>query len=170
MRVVGIDPGLRLTGYACVHGDPWRPAITEAGVFRLDKVAKTADSAESVSARLVELERDIAELIERTSPDLVAVESMFSNPKHPATVIKMAHGRGVVLLAIRKAGVPLLELRPAEVKKSLTGSGQATKEQMQLSVQRFFKLPEPPKPADVADALAIAVTGMQRSAIETPSS
>ncbi|GJM19456.1 MAG: crossover junction endodeoxyribonuclease RuvC [Phycisphaeraceae bacterium] len=164
MRVVGIDPGLRITGYACVHGDPWRPSITEAGVFRLDKVAKTADSAESVSARLVELERDIAELIGRTKPDLVAVEAMFSNPKHPATVIKMAHGRGVVLLAIRKAGVPLLELRPAEVKKSLTGSGQATKEQMQLSVQRFFKLPEPPKPADVADALAIAVTGMQRSA------
>lgn len=166
MRVLGIDPGLRITGYGCVEGDPWRPAIVDAGVFRLDKVARAADDAETISARLLELDRDLRELIERVQPEAVAVEGMFTNLKHPGTVIKMAHGRGVVLLAVRRAGLPLIELKPAVVKKSMTGSGQATKEQMQASVQQLFGLPELPKPADVADALAIAVAGMQRAMVQ----
>lgn len=165
MRVLGIDPGLRITGYGCVEGDPWRPSIVEAGVFRLERAAKAADSADSISARLVELERDLRELLERVGPDAVAVEGMFTNLKHPATVIKMAHGRGVVLLAIRRAGLPLIELKPAEVKKSLAGSGAASKEQIQAAVQGLFALPRPPSPPDVADALAIAVTAMQRASV-----
>lgn len=161
MRILGIDPGLRITGYGCIEGDPIRPAIVEAGVFRL-MPSGDADSAESISARLVELERDLKDLIERVKPEAVAVESMFVNPKHPATVIKMAQGRGVVLLCIKKAGIPLIELKPAEVKKGFTGHGQASKEQMQAAVQRFFNLAEPPKPHDVADALAIACTALLR--------
>jgi len=161
MRILGIDPGLRITGYGCIEGDPIRPSIVEAGVFRLMPTGD-ADSAESISARLVELERDMSDLLERVRPEAVAVESMFVNPKHPATVIKMAHGRGVVLLCIKRAGLPLIELRPAEVKKGFTGNGQASKEQMQAAVQRLFNMPEPPKPHDVADALAIACTAAQR--------
>ena len=173
MRLLGIDPGLRVTGYGCVEGDPFRPRIVEAGVFRLARATVGAGaahgqtpgerrSAASISARLVELERDVVELLERTKPEAVAVEGMFAHPKHPATVITMAHGRGVVLLAIRRAGLPLIELKPAEAKKSLTGNGQAKKEQVQGAVQRLFGLADPPSPADVADALAIAVCALQR--------
>ncbi|MFT5424406.1 MAG: crossover junction endodeoxyribonuclease RuvC [Phycisphaerales bacterium] len=161
MRILGIDPGLRITGYGCIEGDPVRPSIVEAGVFRLMPTGD-ADSAESISARLVELERDLNDLLERVKPEAVAVESIFVNPKFPATAVKMAQGRGVVLLCIKKAGVPLIELKPAEVKKGFAGHGQASKEQMQAAVQRFFDMPEPPKPHDVADALAIAVIGAQR--------
>ena len=161
MRILGIDPGLRITGYGCIEGDPVRPSIVEAGIFRLTTAGK-AESAETVSARLLELERDLRELLERVQPEAVAVEAMFSNPKHPATVIKMAHGRGVVLLTIRKLGLPLIELRPAEAKKGLTGHGHASKGQMQDAVQRLFGLDKTPQP-DAADALAIAVVARQRS-------
>jgi crossover junction endodeoxyribonuclease RuvC len=82
--------------------------------------------------------------------------------KHPATAIVMGHGRGVLLLAVRAAGLDLIELKPAEVKKSMTGNGQASKVQMQEAVQQAFGLAEPPSPPDVADALAIARCAQRR--------
>jgi crossover junction endodeoxyribonuclease RuvC len=165
VRVLGLDPGLRLTGYACVTGDLIRPSLVEAGVFRLERAGRDLEPAESLAARLVELERDVLDLVERTRPDLAAVESMFSHPKHPGTVITMAHGRGVILLALRRAGVPIAQVRPAEVKKGLTGNGQAPKAQVQAAVQRLFDLPEPPSPPDVADAIAIAVAALRRAPV-----
>jgi len=161
VRALGIDPGLRLTGYGCVEPAPaMRTAragarIVEAGVFRLD--AKT-----SVSDRLAELSADLTELIERARPDLVAVEQLYAHYKHPATAIVMGHARGVILLAVRRAGLPLVELRPSEVKKAATGHGHAAKDQMQRAMQAEFNLPELPKPPDVADALAIALTALRR--------
>ena len=157
MRVLGFDPGLSITGYGCVTGDSIRPSIVEAGVFRL---TKSGQPVPPIGDRLVELHQDVVELIERVKPDLVAIEGMFAHKDHPGTVIKMAHARGVILLAARAAGV--VELKPAEVKKAATGSGRATKEQMQLSIQSMFNLPELPKPADLADALAIAACAHRR--------
>jgi crossover junction endodeoxyribonuclease RuvC len=151
MRVLGVDPGLRVTGYGCVEG-PEGTRLVEAGVIRL-----RAPTAEGVGARLVELERDLAGILERLAPALVAVEGLFAHPKHPATAAAMAHARGVILLQARRAGVRVLEVKPAAVKKALTGSGQASKPQVQRAVQARFGLPEPPRPPDVADALAIAV-------------
>lgn len=159
MRVLGFDPGLSITGYGCVEGDSIRPSIVEGGVFRLTKSGKPVPP---IGDRLVELHRDVCELLERVKPELVAIEGMFAHKDHPGTVIKMAHARGVILLAARAAGVEVIELKPAEVKKAATGSGRATKEQMQASVQSMFGLPELPKPADLADALAIAVCGLRR--------
>lgn len=163
VRVLGIDPGLRLTGYGCVEpargkGPKSTPAgarIVEAGVFRLD--VKT-----SISDRLAELERDLSELLERVKPELVGVEQLYAHYKHPATAIVMGHARGVILLAIRRANVPLVELRPNEIKKASTGYGHAAKDQMQKAMQFEFGLKEVPKPPDVADALAIALTAMRR--------
>ncbi|MFG0305329.1 MAG: crossover junction endodeoxyribonuclease RuvC [Phycisphaerales bacterium JB040] len=160
MRVLGIDPGLNITGFGCVEGEVLSETIVDAGVFRLAK-AGAADSAESLSARLVELERDLKDLIEELKPDAVAVEAMFTNPKHPGTIVKMAHGRGVVLLTIKRSGTPVIELPPAEVKKGIAGHGQAKKAQMQDAIMHLFRLAEPPQP-DMADALAIAVTALRR--------
>lgn len=160
--MLGIDPGLRLTGYGCVEGDPFRPAIAEAGVVRLQTTR--AGARASVSERLLELDRDVRALLGRIGPDVVAVEGLFTHRQLPETAIKMAHARGVILLAIGSAGLPLVELKPAEVKKSMTGSGRATKQQMQAAVQGFFGLADPPSPPDVADALSIAVCALRRSA------
>jgi crossover junction endodeoxyribonuclease RuvC len=160
MRVLGIDPGLRITGYACVEpGGRTGTRLVEAGVIRLAPAGK----APSVSTRLAELDRDVRALLDRLRPDLAAVEALFAHPTHPATAITMAHARGVILLAIAQRAIPLAELRPAEVKKSLTGSGRAQKSQMQRAIQAVFDLPKPPSPPDVADALAIAATALARA-------
>lgn len=161
MRVLGIDPGLTITGFGCVEGDAVRPAIVEAGVIRLTK----GKARPSVAERLVELDLEIRGVIESCEPDVVALEGMFANPKHPATVITMAHGRGVIMLAAQSMGVELVELKPAEVKKGMTGSGRATKEQIQTSVQHLFGLSELPTPADLADAIAIGVCGLRRGEV-----
>ena len=93
MRTLGIDPGLRLTGYACLEGRGTLPRIVEAGVFRLQDAGKGA-GAESVSARLAELDRDFRELLERVKQSVVAVESLFAHYKHPATAIVMGTSFG----------------------------------------------------------------------------
>lgn len=190
MRILGIDPGLRLTGYGCI--DVRAPSVesaarlVEAGVFRMSLEANTSldltssahaerlsgsavmkkrrMNAASVSARLVELDEDFREALDRLKPDFVAVESLFAHYKHPATAIVMGHARGVLLLAIRAAKVKLLEYKPNEVKKSLTGNGHAPKEQMQRAVQLRFGLADVPRPPDVADALAIALCAAGRVA------
>jgi crossover junction endodeoxyribonuclease RuvC len=175
MRIFGVDPGLRLTGYACLGCSPdapLTPTLIEAGVFRLaqrsttkDAAGVTTSTAASVSARLVELDRDFREALDRLKPDIVAVESLFAHYKHPATAIVMGHARGVLLLAIKHAGCQLVELKPNEVKKSLTGHGHASKSQMQSAVQSVFGLAEPPDPPDIADAIAIALCAATRSAV-----
>lgn len=160
MRILGIDPGLRITGYACLDGAGPRPSIVEAGVFRL---ATPGEVRRPIPDRLMELDADFRELLERTSPRVVAVEGLFAHYKHPATAIAMGHARGILLLAIRQRGLEMVELKPSEVKRSLTGHGLASKDQMQRAVQTYFGLPAPPKPHDVADALAIALCASQRA-------
>jgi crossover junction endodeoxyribonuclease RuvC len=157
VRILGIDPGLRVTGYACVDSAPVGAGrIVEAGVFRFGK--------SPVSDRLHELDTDFRELISRVEPGVVAIEGLFAHYKHPATAIIMGHARGVLLLAVRQAGLRLIELKPAQVKKSLTGFGQADKAQVQRAVQARFGLAEIPKPPDLADALAIALCGAEHAA------
>lgn len=161
MRVLGIDPGTRITGFGCIEGEPARPNIVEAGVFRL---APGSGKAPSVASRLLELERDMTELLERVQPKAAAVEALFTHYNHPATAVVMAHARGVILLTLKRAGIDAIELPPASVKRAMTGSGAAGKAQMQHAVASVFRLPAPPEPADVADALAIAFAAMIRTA------
>ncbi|MCA9298800.1 MAG: crossover junction endodeoxyribonuclease RuvC [Phycisphaerales bacterium] len=155
VRILGIDPGLRLTGYGCIEGPSEDPILLEAGVVRLDATTDISD-------RLTELDRDIGEVLERLRPSCVAVESLFAHYRHPATAIKMGHARGVLLLRIRQANLPLVELKPSEVKKSLTGHGHASKDQMQQAIRQVFGLETCPEPPDVADALAIALCAAGR--------
>lgn len=153
MRVLGIDPGLRLTGYAVIEfadADPEKPTLIEAGVFKFS-------DKHSVSARLVELERDLSELIERAAPAHGAVEALYSHYAHPMTGVVMAHARGVVLLTLRRRGLELVELPATEVKKSITGNGHASKAQVQSAVAMALGLGALPDPPDVADAIAVAL-------------
>lgn len=158
MRILGIDPGLRITGYGCVEAGLNGATLIEAGVLRFDR-----QKGRTVSARLVELHTDLRALIERINPTAVAVESLFAHYKHPATAISMGHARGVILLAVANAGVELIELKPNMVKKSLTGNGHAAKEQIQRCIQEVFHLSAPPSPPDIADALAIALCASHRA-------
>lgn len=156
MRYLGIDPGTRLTGYGCLAQSRGQVTIVEAGVIRLNE--KTP-----IHHRLCELEDDFRDLIDRTRPDAVAVEMLYSHYAHPATAIVMGHARGVILLVAQRKGLSLVELRPTEVKKSLTGHGHAKKDQIQRAIQDEFRLPALPKPPDVADALAIALCALRRA-------
>ena len=157
MRILGIDPGLVLTGYGCVDlgRNGHEPTLVEAGVLRLK--AKKA-----IPFRLQQLHGDLLQLIDELKPDRLVVEKLFSHYGHVRTAILMAHGRGVVLLAGEARGVPIDELAVTEIKKALTGNGHASKRQMQLAVMAQCNLREPPSPPDVADAIAIALCAARR--------
>lgn len=156
MRFLGIDPGTRLTGYGCLLQSRGSTTIVEAGVIRLNE--KTP-----IHHRLCELEDDFRDLLDRTKPDAVAVEMLYSHYAHPTTAIVMGHARGVILLVAQRKGLQLVELRPTEIKKSLTGHGHAKKDQIQRAIQDEFHLATLPKPPDIADALAIALCALRRA-------
>ena len=159
MRVLGIDPGLSLTGYGCLEltDGEHEPRLIEAGVLRLKSKAP-------MPFRLAQLHHDLGDLIEQLQPDLMVVEQLFSHYRHVRTSILMGHARGVVLLAAQLKGVELDELLPTEVKKAITGHGHASKIQMQQAIMVQCRLSELPSPPDVADAIAIALCAARRLA------
>ena len=149
-RVLGIDPGLNVTGYAVVDFGRGEPAIVEAGTIKTDPKA-------GMIARIGQIHADLSEVLAEMKPDLAAVEKLYSHYKHPRTSILMAHARGVVLLACEQAAVGVLDLEATRIKRNLTGNGHASKQQVQRAIQAVCKLPRLPEPPDVADALAIAL-------------
>ena len=150
MRILGVDPGLRITGYGVIDYRPLRPVLIDGGVIRLKPKTPLAD-------RLVELETELDALLEEYKPDVVAVEQLYSHYAHPRTAILMGHARGVILLVARRRGVRVEQFAANRIKQSLTGHGHASKAQMQRTIQSLWNLPAPPDPPDVADALAIAM-------------
>jgi len=158
VRVLGLDPGLSLTGYGCVAADPTSPAggrLVEAGVLRLP-------SRRPLAERLQALETDLAQVLDDLAPAVVAVESVFHHGRNPRTAIMMAHARGVLLLGAARRGLEVVELPPATVKRAATGSGRADKAQVQAAVAARLGLDGPPEPPDVADAIAIAFAAAAR--------
>src|SRR3954447_15530554 len=150
MRILGIDPGLRLTGYGVIDYAPMRPKLIDGGVLRLNIKTPIPD-------RLVELEVELDKLIDEHQPEIVAVEQLYSHYAHPRTAILMGHARGVILLVARRAGVQVEQYAANRIKQSVTGHGHASKHQMQSAIQSLWKLPALPDPPDVADALAVAL-------------
>ena len=153
IRILGLDPGTRLTGYGVIDArpdDPLRPVLVDGGVIRLDEKSALCD-------RLCELERELESLILEVKPAVVAVEEIYAHYNHPKTAIIMAHARGVMLLVARRNHLPVLEFAANRVKQSLTGHGHAGKESMQRAIQAQWHLAQPPDPPDVADALAVAL-------------
>ena len=159
-RVLGIDPGLRTTGYGAVTlaDGAIEPVLLEAGVIRLDK-------ALSLEERLGQLDRELDQLMDELGPTCLAVEKLYAHYKPPRTAILMAHARGVILLGAQRRGLQVEHLPSTEVKKAVTGYGHASKQQIQQSIATQLGLPEPPQPPDVADAIAIALTHGRRLAL-----
>ncbi len=156
LRVLGIDPGLHITGYGLVERRGRDFAVCEAGVIRLPVRA-------TMGQRLLTLHAELADLIATGQPDLVGVEKLYAHYAHPRTAILMGHARGVILLAASQAGLNVLDLPSTRVKKSLTGNGHASKSQMQHAIQSLCRLPALPEPPDVADALAIALCAARQA-------
>jgi len=149
-RILGIDPGLNITGYGVLEIDDGKLRLCEAGVIRGKK-------RDSLTARLADIHRGVAEVIAALQPGVMALEELYSHYKRPRTAILMGHARGVICLAATQAGIPVVHYSATQVKKILTGSGRAPKSQVQLAIQRELGLPQLPDPPDVADALAIAL-------------
>jgi len=149
-RVLGIDPGLNITGYGAVAFGRGEPRILEAGTIRTSEKAP-------LPRRIAQIHADVAALLAELRPDAVAIENLYAHYKHPRTSILMAHARGAIMLAAEQAGIAVRNLPATKVKKSLTGNGHASKQQMQRAIQALCRLDALPQPADVADAIAIAL-------------
>jgi crossover junction endodeoxyribonuclease RuvC len=149
-RILGIDPGLNITGYGVIEADGSRPKLIEAGVVR-------GKSRGSLTGRLNEIYSGISDVIKSFSPEVVALEELYSNYKHPKTAIIMGHARGVICLAAAQADIPIVPYAATQVKKVTTGAGRAPKSQIQMAVCRELGLKKVPEPPDVADALALAL-------------
>ncbi len=152
-RILGVDPGLRVTGYAVLESRNGRPHILEAGLVRTTEAKSTTD----VARRIRCLYDGVVEIVQQFRPEVMVVEQLFAHYEHPRTAILMGHARGVILLAAAQAEMPVVSYTASRVKKTITGHGRASKEQMQYSMERELRLSRLPEPHDVADALAIAL-------------
>ncbi len=154
IRVLGIDPALSTTGYGVIEVNAGRVLLIDAGVV---KVPRDNDLA----ARLKELYDGVMEILAEHKPNCFAMEQLYSHYERPRTAILMGHARGVICLAAAMSGIEVSSYEPTRVKKTLTGNGRAPKGQMQGAVQHQLQLKNPIEPADVADALAIALCHVQ---------
>ena len=149
-RILGVDPGLNITGYAVVERQFGRLAVVEAGMIR-------GRSRGDLPARLAEIHEGVADVIASLKPEVMSLEELYSHYERPRTAILMGHARGVICLAATQAGLPVHSYSATQVKRLLTGNGRAPKSQVQRAICHEFALAAPPEPPDVADAIAIAL-------------
>jgi crossover junction endodeoxyribonuclease RuvC len=159
MLVLGLDPGTATTGYGLVRqlGDGSLEAVA-FGVI-------TTKPVDSMPDRLKQIYLGISALLDRYQPDAAAVEQLFFG-KNITTAITVAQGRGVILLALANAGLPIREYKPSQIKQAIAGYGNAPKPQMQDMVRALLGLEDIPRPDDAADALAVAITDINSSQYE----
>ncbi|MCG3138785.1 MAG: Crossover junction endodeoxyribonuclease RuvC [Phycisphaerae bacterium] len=147
---LGIDPGLRTTGYGLIAMAGPRLRIVDAGTIR-------AEVRLTLSQRLAQIHADLSALLQEYRPLAVGVEKLYSHYRHPQTAVVMGHVRGVILLAAAEVKLTVYELAATEIKRSLTGNGRASKPQVQQAIRLRLGLSAVPRPSDIADALAIAM-------------
>jgi len=160
VRILGVDPGTQITGYGVIEtgnggGTPGIGRLVECGVFRFGR-------NNSLPHRLAELHHEIAQLIKRHQPSVLALEDAFYH-KNVRTTLVLGHARGVVLLAAQQAALIIAEYSPATIKKTVTGAGAAPKAQVGAMVARLLHLTKAPQPSDAADGVAVALTYMMRA-------
>ena len=155
-RVLGVDPGLTRCGLGVVDGVPGKPpALVAVGVIR-------TDADEGIAARLLAVEEEIERWLTEYKPDTVAVERVFSQ-HNVRTVMGTAQAGAVAIVCAARRGLPVALHTPSEVKAAVTGNGRADKDQVTAMVMRLLKMTERPKPADAADALALAICHLWRA-------
>jgi crossover junction endodeoxyribonuclease RuvC len=147
--VLGIDPGTQITGYGVVEAGQGRITLVECGVIR-------TSAARPLSARIREIYEGIVELIERHEPAAVSIEDVFHG-KNSRTALSLGHARGAIMLAASLKDLPISEYTAVEIKKAVTGTGRATKDQVGFMVQQRLRLRSAPAPADAADGVAAAL-------------
>jgi len=149
-HIIGVDPGLKVTGYGVILRAAGELALAEGGLIR-------TEAAAPLEERLRQLHSGLRQVLASFPPQVVVVEDLYSQYAHPRTAILMGHARGVVYLAAAEAGAEVVAYPPALVKRSLTGNGRAPKEQVGRMVAQLLRLRELPRPEDVTDALALAL-------------
>ena len=156
MKAIGIDPGLAMTGFGVVE------ALSQGGKA-CDWGAIRTNSNCSVSVRLKTIYDGLNELFEKWRPDLLVLEAVFVLKEYPKAAIQLGEVRGVIYLAAQERDIPVVEVKPTEVKSALTGSGRADKEQMKKTIQRILRMEGSLHSSHAGDALALALTGLSRS-------
>lgn len=149
MRILGVDPGVATIGFGLIEADRGSQRLLRYGVIN-------TPAGLPLSNRLYQISRDMEELLGAFHPDEAAVEELFFS-KNITTGIAVAHGRGVILLELERAGIPVYEYTPMQVKQAVAGYGGAEKRQVMLMTQRLLRMGEIPRSDDAADALAIAI-------------
>ena len=150
MIVLGVDPGTQVTGYGVVSAvNANQLTLVECGVLR-------TQPRDPLPTRLREIHDGIVELFKRHKPDVLSIEDVFY-ARNVRTTVTLGHARGVILLAAEQHGARIYEPTPTSIKKSVVGSGAATKEQVQFMLTRLLRLKSPPKPTDASDGVAAAV-------------
>ena len=149
MRILGIDPGYGITGFGIVEAQRGRCQLLRCGAI-------TTPPNTDFNWRLGEIYNDMTQLLQTAQPEAVAIEELFFG-QNVTTGINVAQSRGVILLAIHQAGLPVFEYKPMQVKQAVVGYGNATKHQVMDMTKRILELPAVPKPDDAADAVAIAL-------------
>ena len=149
MRILGIDPGYATIGFGLVEAD-------RAQLHMVTYGAITTPAGLPLSKRLYQIGTDMEDLIGQLKPDVISIEELFFNT-NITTGIAVAHGRGVILYAAERCGIPLYEYTPSQVKIAVTGYGKAEKRQVMDMTRRLLKLPSIPRPDDAADALGLAI-------------
>ncbi len=151
MKILGIDPGLGITGYGLIEGTGDSMKLIEAGVIR-------TFSASEIASRLLKIYDGLCEIIEEYRPDVLVLEKIYSHYKHPATAILMSHARGIACLLCAKYNLQLVSCASTHIKKSIVGRGRANKAQVGGMVKALLSLKSVPHPEDVTDALALAIS------------
>jgi crossover junction endodeoxyribonuclease RuvC len=159
LRILGIDPALRITGYGAIERRNGTVHLIEAGVI-VPRVRGTLEQ------RLQELHAGITEVISQVEPASIVIEELYTNYRNPLSALLMGHARGVLCLAGAQAGITVHTLGHARVKRALVGSGSARKEQINAMVTRLLRLRHAPEPHDVSDALALALAFL--NVLESP--
>lgn len=149
-RYLGIDPGLNRTGYALLERRTAGPVLLEGGIVR-------SSPKDSLQRRVHEIATGVREVVAELNPGIVAMEQIFSHGRNLKTALQLAHVRGAILATLAEASVTVVHYSPTQIKRLLTGSGRAPKEQIQHAVKAELRLAEIPEPNDVADASAIAL-------------
>jgi crossover junction endodeoxyribonuclease RuvC len=155
LKILGIDPGLRITGYGLIETAQHKGLLPKSNLIEAGLV-RTSDQS-GIANRLQKIHRCLAEAITEFKPDWIAIEKLYAHYEHPSTAILMGHARGVVCLLAGQFDIPLVSVASTHVKKAVTGHGHASKEQVQRMVMHLLCLKEAQHPADVTDALAVAL-------------